>query len=435
MSDVERTADEAGGDDARLRTPRLLLTPLTPADAVEMVSVLSSAELYAFTGGAPPSLEQLEARYTAQSAGSSVAGERWSNWIVRLAETRRAVGYVQATVSEDRADVAWVIGADWQHRGFAIEAASSMCEWLRAHGVSCVTAHIHPDHHRSTRVAEAIGLRRTDERDDDGEVVWSSGVIPSDTRAIWEANAPDWIELSRAGFDVYRDLVNTPAFVAMLPPMAGTRCLDFGCGEGHNTRIVADLGTEVVALDISDQFIRAASGVVHPRVRYVLADGLSLPFAPCSFDVVTAFMSMMDVADPERALTELARVLRPGGLLQFSIVHPATSTPIRSWQIDAEGRRTGLTVGDYFDEGPVEETWTFGAAPPDVRARVRPFEITYARRTLSSWLNAVVRAGLTVTALGEPRADEATARRHPEVADTRIVPYFLIVQARRTRGA
>jgi ubiquinone/menaquinone biosynthesis C-methylase UbiE len=38
-------------------------------------------------------------------------------------------------------------------------------------------------------------------------------------------------------------------------------------------------------------------------------------------------MSLMDVADPERTLLEVARVLRPGGFVQFSVVHPVMSTP------------------------------------------------------------------------------------------------------------
>ena len=42
-----------------------------------------------------------------------------------------------------------------------------------------------------------------------------------DTRKLWDANARAWTRLSRAGFDVYRDLVNTPAFFAMLPPVSG----------------------------------------------------------------------------------------------------------------------------------------------------------------------------------------------------------------------
>jgi 2-polyprenyl-3-methyl-5-hydroxy-6-metoxy-1,4-benzoquinol methylase len=253
-----------------------------------------------------------------------------------------------------------------------------------------------------------------------------------DTRRIWNGNALAWTELSRAGFDVYRDLVNTPAFFALLPPVAGLSCLDPGCGEGHNTRLLAKSQAEVTALDISESFIEAAAAAEPHAIRYVIGDGAIVPFRSSSFDVVTAFMSLMDVAEPERTLREITRVLRPGGFVQFSVVHPATSTPIRYWVDDEHAHRHAVAIGDYFYEGPLTETWTFGAAPPQARDQHPPFTITYARRTLSSWLNAVIAAELVVEAIAEPCADEATATAHPEVADTRIAPYFLLIRARKT---
>lgn len=53
-------------------------------------------------------------------------------------------------------------------------------------------------------------------------------------------------------------------------------------------------------------------------------------------------------------------------------------------------------VGDYFYEGPLTETWMFGAAPREVRDHHEPFTFTHARRTLTSWVNAVLDAGLGV---------------------------------------
>jgi len=134
-----------------------------------------------------------------------------------------------------------------------------------------------------------------------------------DTRDLWNANAPAWTELSRAGFDVYRDLVNTPAFFAILPPIDGLRCLDLGCGEGHNTRLLADRGAEVVALDIATAFIDAAAKEAQRGIRYVVGDGSILPFAAGSFDVVTAFNAIQYTADAKAAAGELARTTRPGG--------------------------------------------------------------------------------------------------------------------------
>jgi len=134
-----------------------------------------------------------------------------------------------------------------------------------------------------------------------------------DIRGQWNANAAAWTEMSRAGFDRYRDLVNTPGFFALLLAVDGLTCLDLGCGEGHNTRLLAGRGARVVAVDIAESFIAAAAGIPHQGIRYLVGDGALLPFRAASFDAVTAFMSLMDTADPELTLREVARVLRPGG--------------------------------------------------------------------------------------------------------------------------
>jgi len=162
-----------------------------------------------------------------------------------------------------------------------------------------------------------------------------------------------------------------------------------------------------------------------------VGDGEVLPFRASSFDAVTAFMSLMDVADPERVLHEVARVLRPGGFIQFSVLHPVIAAPVGRWVQDESGVRQGRVVGDYFYQGPLTETWSFGAAPAEFRERHPPFTITYARRTVAGWLSAVLASGLIIEAVTEPCADQQTAAAHPEVADTRIAPYFLMVRARK----
>jgi RimJ/RimL family protein N-acetyltransferase len=158
---------------AALTTGRLVLTPLRPDDADEMVHLLASEELYAFIGGAPLTLEQLRARYEAQVAGPPGPEQVWHNWVIRLRQTARAVGFVQATVTGEAADVAWLVGVAWQGQGLAGEAAAAMCAWLGECGVSSVAAHIHPEHVASERVAEAAGLASTGNVDSDGEVIWA----------------------------------------------------------------------------------------------------------------------------------------------------------------------------------------------------------------------------------------------------------------------
>jgi RimJ/RimL family protein N-acetyltransferase len=157
-----------------LGTARLRLVPLRIEDADVMVGVLSDPALHAFTGGGPPSLDELRGRYAAQVIGRSPDGvETWRNWIVRTREPDEAVGFVQCTITGGGmvADIAWVIGGPWQRRGYATEATRALVQWLAVRGVSTITAHIHPDHHASSLVAERIGMTPTGTIEE-GERVW-----------------------------------------------------------------------------------------------------------------------------------------------------------------------------------------------------------------------------------------------------------------------
>ena len=144
------------------------------ADAAEMVDVLSGEALYAYTGGAPPSLDDLRARYAGQVAGRSPDGrEEWRNWILRHQPGGQAVGYVQATITDEarRAEIAWVVGLRWQGRGYATEAAQALIGWLDARGIQVIQARIHPEHAASAAVARRAGLRPSGVLED-GEQLW-----------------------------------------------------------------------------------------------------------------------------------------------------------------------------------------------------------------------------------------------------------------------
>jgi RimJ/RimL family protein N-acetyltransferase len=84
-----------------ISTARLLLTPLRPADADDMVDVLGDERLHEFTGGSPATLDDLRDRFAGLAAGSPDPAEVWFNWIVRGGADARPVGTVQATLSRD----------------------------------------------------------------------------------------------------------------------------------------------------------------------------------------------------------------------------------------------------------------------------------------------------------------------------------------------
>ncbi|MFF2928397.1 GNAT family N-acetyltransferase [Streptomyces mirabilis] len=155
-----------------LRTARLDLLPLRVEHAGEMAEVLSDPALHTFIGGTPATPEALRSRYERLAAGSPDPAVVWCNWVLRLREEGCLVGTVQATVTGEVAEIAWVVGTPWQGRGFAGEAARGLVGRLGEEpGVRTVVAHVHPDHRASAAVATAAGLAPTD-RYLDGEARW-----------------------------------------------------------------------------------------------------------------------------------------------------------------------------------------------------------------------------------------------------------------------
>lgn len=257
---------------------------------------------------------------------------------------------------------------------------------------------------------------------------------PAEVVRCWDGNADRWADQVRRGWDAYREAFNTPAFFAFLGDLAGLEVLDAGCGEGHNTRLLARQGTHVTGIDISPRMIdlaraheqREPLGIGYHTAAF---DDLA-PFAAGTFDCVVSFMALMDGPDLPGALRELHRVLRPGGRLAFSIRHPCFATPQTGWVRDEDGHETGLRVADYFAVEPFIGHWGFSKAP--VADTGPPFAVPRSPRTLSVWINSIVDSGFRLTRLEEPRPTPEAVARHPWLGRWRQhAALFLYVDLKR----
>ncbi len=249
----------------------------------------------------------------------------------------------------------------------------------------------------------------------------------------WNANAEAWSQLSRAGYDLFRDQLNTPAFLELLPEVSGLYGLDIGCGEGHNTRLLADLGARVTALDYSRIFLHHArihESANRREIRYLQASAVELPFPNETFDFATAFMSLMEFPETLEALVEVWRVLKPGGFLQFSITHPCFNTVDRENLRDEYGKTWGVQLGDYFAPctGQIA-TWTFSDATEEVRGDLPLFQVPDFRRTMSEWVSLLVESGFQIQAMQEPCPSDKDIARYPKLQPSRIAPLFMHFQA------
>lgn len=99
--------------------------------------------------------------------------------------------------------------------------------------------------------------------------------------------------------------------------------LDFGCGNGANTILFAPDARTVVGVDVDGAYVAFATAAAQERgldnLRYRTYDGHTLPLADGSIDHAVSFEVLEHTADHDRALDELARVLKPGGMLTLSV--------------------------------------------------------------------------------------------------------------------
>jgi demethylmenaquinone methyltransferase/2-methoxy-6-polyprenyl-1,4-benzoquinol methylase len=110
----------------------------------------------------------------------------------------------------------------------------------------------------------------------------------------------------------------------------GQRVLDLAAGTGVSTAELRRSGAIAVACDFSLGMLRAGKATRNRRnVPFVAGDGMHLPFADDTFDAATIAFGLRNVADPEIALRELARVVRPGGRL---VVCEFSRPTFRPWR-------------------------------------------------------------------------------------------------------
>ena len=127
---------------------------------------------------------------------------------------------------------------------------------------------------------------------------------------------------------------------ALAPPPDGRhrRALDAGCGHGFQTARLRTLGYEAHGVDIAHALLTVARGRI-PAAALARADLSALPYADESFDVVSCCGSTFSyVEEPDRALAELARVLRPGGRLLLECEH--------KWSLDLAWTVASALTGD-----------------------------------------------------------------------------------------
>jgi ubiquinone/menaquinone biosynthesis C-methylase UbiE len=207
---------------------------------------------------------------------------------------------------------------------------------------------------------------------------------------------------------------------ALMGEVAGQRVCDLACGQGRVARYLADRGARVVGIDLSAKLLEIARRheEVEPRgIEYLQADARSLHgIADGTFDGVLCHMALMDIPDLVPTLHSVARILRPRGWFVFSILHPCYNTPRSDERVTPDG--VVRTIAGYFTEGHWRADTRTGP----------PGKVGAYHRTLSTYINALIDAGLVLERVSEARATGDVAERRPVWAE---VPAVLAARCRK----
>jgi len=170
---------------------------------------------------------------------------------------------------------------------------------------------------------------------------------------------------------------------------------------------------EVTGIDPIRALLDAAQAR-YPEGTYLEAAAERLPFDDDAFDLVVSYLSLIDIPSVQEGISEMARVLKPGGaLLIANLTSFNTACADAGWVKNSDGQHLYYPVDNYLQERPV---WV----------EFRGIRVINHHRPMSIYMSALLGAGLRLTYFDEPTpsADAPTS----EASEYIRAPWFLVME-------
>jgi len=207
----------------------------------------------------------------------------------------------------------------------------------------------------------------------------------------------------------------------MMPNFKDKRVLDLGCGFGWHCRYAVENGARsVIGIDISQKMLsEAKSKTKYGNIEYICMPLEDIDFPEESFDVVISSLALHYVKSFEDVLVRVYKCLSKGGNFVFSVEHPIfTAQGPQDWYYDGKGNILHWPVDHYFTEG--------------IRnAKFLGEEVIKYHRTLTTYLNSLIKIGFEITGVVEPKPAENMLNTVPGMRDELRRPMMLLVSARK----
>lgn len=235
---------------------------------------------------------------------------------------------------------------------------------------------------------------------------------PELSTELWNNHADWWQREFTEGVDPEYTEQIIPLVVQGLTGL--DRVVDIGTGEGQIARRLADRGQRVIGIDpVGAQVEEAARR--GGTARYGQAAASALPFADEAFDGALACLVFEHIDEVDQAITEVSRILRPGGRFVFLLNHPLLQTPDSGWIDDQliDPPEQYWRIGPYLDEAATIEEVQKGVF------------IRFIHRPLSRYVNALASASLLIDRMDEPSPPAGFLAQAPQYEAASTVPRLL----------
>lgn len=205
----------------------------------------------------------------------------------------------------------------------------------------------------------------------------------------------------------------------MLPAFKEKRVLDLGCGFGWHCCYAVEQGADyVLGIDISENMLtEARKRNPSSRIEYKCMAIEDYDFPIETYDVVISSLTFHYLESFDDICRKVDRSLKQGGAFVFSVEHPIfTAYGTQDWYYDEQGDKLHWPVDRYFTEGRRNATFLGD-------------EVVKYHKTLTTYVNGLIRAGFRITGLIEPEPDVEMLESIPGMKDELRRPMMMLVSA------
>ncbi|WMM26340.1 class I SAM-dependent methyltransferase [Tissierella sp. MB52-C2] len=207
---------------------------------------------------------------------------------------------------------------------------------------------------------------------------------------------------------------------SMLPEFKDKRVLDLGCGFGWHCQYAIEHGARTVTgVDISEKMLTVAKEKTNKNISYICRPIEDISFNENSFDIVISSLAFHYIKSFEEIIKKVSQCLVHGGDLVFSVEHPVfTAYGTQDWYYDEKGNILHFPIDNYFFEG-------------ERNANFLGEEVVKYHKTLTTYLNVLLKEGFEITGIVEPQPSEELLHTVEGMQDELRRPIMLIVSAKR----